>query len=281
MCKAPILSLLPAVASGASYTSTLIGTSWRVRLDIGLERGSWMPKNIKGWGGSGARVVVSALVDFEAELANEAEELVGPRSQTRVLNARGGGKIVTFDGEQAVDFTSGGWCVQRPLGAQAGSDEGLLRFWLDCPSGCARGDVVVPQGERIFFSTGVWDDAQGVRQLCEKKAMTEGRLRGGEAGDSAGKDEDRSSSGFALSLPGAAFRRQVAQQEALTALRSRRAYYESWAGLEEGWEAIPAKQGSLSLKRQSGIGLLGRAIGTEYHILGTFGAERVLRSRPS
>ena len=51
--------------------------------------------------------------------------------------------------------------------------------------------------------------------------------------------------------------------------------------MEEGWEAIPAKQGSLSLKRQSGIGLLGRAIGTEYHILGTFGAERVLRSRPS
>ncbi|EOD20699.1 hypothetical protein EMIHUDRAFT_241908 [Emiliania huxleyi CCMP1516] len=156
-----MLSLLPAVASGASYTSTLIGTSSRVRLDIGLERGSWMPKNIKGWGGSGARVVVSALVDFEAEPANEAEELVGPRSQTRVLNARGGGKIVTFDGEQAVDFTSGGWCVQRPLGAQAGSDEGGsssgetrsdVHFWYLEPSAHC-GNVIMRVPVRWTSST--------------------------------------------------------------------------------------------------------------------------------
>ena len=183
-----------------------------------------MPKNIKGWGGSGARVVVSALVDFEAELANEAEELVGPRSQTRVLNARGGGKIVTFDGEQAVDFTSGGWCVQRPLGAQAGSDEGLLRFWLDCPSGCARGDVVVPQGERIFFSTGVWDDADGVQDLRAKASAAAAQLSALESEDEMGLEPAGATDDLLGKIPVLGpMRQQFLRAEQKATLRRRRA----------------------------------------------------------
>ena len=50
----------------------------------------------------------------------------------------------------------------------------------------------------------------------------------------------------------------------------------------DGWLASRgarvAKRGSLSLKRQRGSGLLARTVGTEYHILGTFGAEPVLAS---
>ena len=107
------------------------------------------------------RVLVDALADFEESPARETEELVGPLDQTRTLSARGGGTTVTLEGEEQVPFVSGGWCVQRSLSAKPAQEEGLLRFRLYCPSGCAKNDVSIPPGERIFFSTGIWDDAAG------------------------------------------------------------------------------------------------------------------------
>ena len=115
-----------------------------------------------------------------------------------MLAVQSEGSFVGFEGEKAVSFTGGGWCVQRGLGVSAES-EGLLRFWLDCSSGASKGDVAVilalcltstptfiltltlaltqtltltltpphqvDAGERIFFSTGVWDDAEEVRRM--------------------------------------------------------------------------------------------------------------------
>ena len=78
------------------------------------------------------------------------------------------GSFDGFEGEKAVSFTGGGWCVQRTIGASAES-EGLLRFWLDCTSGASKGDVTVDAGERIFFSTGVWDDAEEVRRMVRSR----------------------------------------------------------------------------------------------------------------
>lgn len=269
-----MLSVIVPIAA-ASYASTLVGTSWRVTLDIGLERGSWMPRNVEGWGASGARVVVSTLVNFEASGADEGEELVGLQRQTRVLTARDGGKIVTFEGEQEVRFTSGGWCVQRPLGAQSASDEGLLRFWLDCPSGCAKGDVSIPQGERIFFSTGVWDDADGLRKLRLDKATVDEKLA--KLDD---QEEFKDVGDFFGNFPGFALRRKIARQEELGLLTSRRKYYESFLGLAEPSQvALMAARGSMSLKRQRGTGLLGRTLGTEYHILGTFTAQPMAHNK--
>ena len=43
------------------------------------------------------------------------------------------------------------------------------RFWLDCPSGARKGDLVVERGERIFFDTTVWDNAENLARLAEKK----------------------------------------------------------------------------------------------------------------
>ena len=181
-----MLAALSTCSTG--YTSTLLGTSWRLKLDVGLEPGSWMPKKIDGWGASGARVLVDALVDFEASPVGESEELVGPLDQTRTLTARGGGKIVTFEGEQEVSFESGGWCVQRPLLSKSTEQEGLLRFWLDCPSGCAKNDVSVPPGERLFFSTGVWDDADGVQDLRAKATATAAQLSALESEEEMGTE---------------------------------------------------------------------------------------------
>ena len=85
-----------------------------------------MPRKIEGWGASGMRVLVDATVEFEESPAGESEELVGPLDQTRALSARGGGTVVTLEGEQQVSFESGGWCVQRPMFAKPEKPE-----WFD------------------------------------------------------------------------------------------------------------------------------------------------------
>ena len=249
-------------ACSCAYTSTLLGTSWRLKLNVGLEPGSWMPKLIDGWGASGARVIVDALVDFSENRAPEGEELVGPVAQTRVLAARGGGKIVTLDGEQDVTFTSGGWCVQRQLFAKSDEQEGLLRFWLDCPSGCAKNDVSVAPGERIFFSTGGWDDPAGVRALRTKALATTEQLSAleAEASPTAAAPDDLLSK---IPIFGP-FRQQIIRSEKIAAMRRERAYQQGWPGLTDERDALIAAGGSLSLKRERPRG---------YIYLGKFDAQ--------
>ena len=217
-----MLAALSTCSTG--YTSTLLGTSWRLKLDVGLEPGSWMPKKIDGWGASGARLLVDALVDFEASPAGESEELVGPLDQTRLLAARGGSKIVTFEGEQEVSFESGGWCVQRPLLSKPAEQEGLLRFWLDCPSGCAKNDVSVPSGERIFFSTGVWDDADGVQDLRAKASAAAAQLSALESEEEMGLEPAGATDDLLGKIPVLGpMRRQFLRAEQKATLRRRRA----------------------------------------------------------
>ena len=270
-----------ASLSTLGYTSTLQGTSWRIKLDLGLEPGSWMPRTVEGWGTSGGRLLVDALIDFAESSATEGEELVGPQAQTRILAARGVSKYVTLDGEQEVSFASGGWCVQRTLFSDARSEEGLLRFWLDCPSGLAKNDIAVPPGERIFFSTGVWDEAAGLKEVAADRARVEEQLKALE--EEEDEDEDGGSSG-AFELPGAVFRRTMRRQERRGVLARRRDYIGGFttgladadAEADAGTDApLMATGGSISLKRSRGAGFLG-GTATEYHILGTFTAQRVL-----
>jgi len=132
-----------------------------------------MPKRFPGWGESGARLPINVDVEFTTTPSPTRESLVGPKDQTYVLDILS--KTSTFvseSGQQEVTFAdSGGWCIQRPTGDvrnAAGSavrPEGLLRFWIDCPSGAKKRDAAVFPGTRIFFTTGVWDDPEGLEGL--------------------------------------------------------------------------------------------------------------------
>ena len=51
-----------AFAAAVPTASLLAGTSWSVALDIGAERGSWMPPT---WGRSGARCTPTVRVSLE------------------------------------------------------------------------------------------------------------------------------------------------------------------------------------------------------------------------
>ena len=229
-----------------------------------------MPKIVDGWGASGARVLVDAHVQFAADQASESEVLVGPLETTRVLTAQGGGRIVTFEGEQVMTFKSGGWCVQRPLFSKPTQDEGLLRFWLDCPSGCAKNDVSVPPGERLFFSTGVWDSTDAMRAQRAKAVTCAENLKALEAEGAEG-----GSNGGDLLTKIPVFgpvRRQVLREEKLAALRRSQAYYASFPGLDaEGMPALIATKGSLSLKSEPSAAARWKPRG--YIYLGKFDAE--------
>eukprot|EP00578_Thalassiosira_sp_NH16_P015843 CAMPEP_0181111752 /NCGR_PEP_ID=MMETSP1071-20121207/19443_1 /TAXON_ID=35127 /ORGANISM="Thalassiosira sp., Strain NH16" /LENGTH=305 /DNA_ID=CAMNT_0023195667 /DNA_START=126 /DNA_END=1043 /DNA_ORIENTATION=+ len=158
------------VVALSSPSSPLIDTKWKLRLDVGLQQGSWMPKRFPGWAESGARLPLDVDVEFTSRPSPERESLVGPKDSTcvlRVVRAEGESSssfVVSENGREEVSFLDGGWCIQRPTGSIKNSEgslvkpEGLLRFWLDCPSGARKRDAEIFPGTRIFFTTGVWDD---------------------------------------------------------------------------------------------------------------------------
>ena len=269
----PLIFALPLLTPGRVATpSTLTGTDWQIKLNLGLEDGSWMPNTIEGWGASGGRAIVNVHCTFLADAAGEGEELVGPASQTRVLKAQGASTIVTAKGEEQVVFNSGGWCVQRPMGARPES-EGELRFWLDCESGVTRGDVTVPVGERLFFCTSVWDDSDGLEQLALEKANAEEKLA--EMITGSEEEEERGASSLeAIPLLGdaLALRRRVLLQEEQMRARERSKYFERCLPLlgDDDRPAQLAPQGVISLKRTRGQGPFTKSA---FHILGKFTGE--------
>ena len=273
-------------------SSTLFGTQWKVKLNVGLERGSYM--STTEWGKSGGRLIVDATVDFSFEPYDEAEDLVGPPEKTMKLGVVSGGKIVTLEGEKEVVFKPfGGWCVQRAIG-QPKESEGALRFWLDCESGASRGDVTVDAGERLFFTTSVWDDAEELVRLTEFKKKTEEELakfqrqkeekelqkqqqQQQQAETSSSKGGSGEKMGevdrFVNMVPGLKqlfdFQKAVKSEEVRTRLESRARVFSRVPNLGSG---VPAaiETGGISVKRKSQQGFQRK---NAYHILGTFDME--------
>ena len=130
-----------------------------------------MPKRFPGWAESGARLGLGVQVEFSNTPSSKAEALVGPLTETYQLKVTSPpSTFVSASGQKSVEFATGGWCIQRPTanvrnaGGSLVKPEGLLRFWLDCPTGAKRQDVEIFPGTRIFFTTGVWDDPKAVEQ---------------------------------------------------------------------------------------------------------------------
>ena len=255
--------------------STLLGTRWRMKLNLGLEPGSYMPQTIPNWGSSGVRVIVNADVRFTEDPINDgaaAEELVGPSESTKVLQCLASGSIVTAAGQQNITFSStGGWCVQRQLFVPT-TEEGALRFWLDCESGLQKSDVTVPAGERLFFTTSCWDDMDGIASLASERTRVEAEL---EAFEKQPDDKAPRTGLAGVPLLGDVleFRRSLDAAERKMNLRQRAAYFDArMPALGRSEPPPPAliEEGTLSLKRTRGIGLASKSA---YHILGSFTAE--------
>ena len=162
----------------ALSSSPLTNTKWKLKLDIGFQQGSWMPKRFPGWAESGARLPLDVDIEFTSQPCPQRESLVGPKDSTFILKVcndnEGGQEPSTYmseRGQEEVTFTNGGYCIQRPTNNIKNSEgslvkpEGLLCFWLDCPSGAKKRDAEVFPNTRIFFTTGVWDDVTSLETM--------------------------------------------------------------------------------------------------------------------
>ncbi|KAL1504958.1 hypothetical protein AB1Y20_008725 [Prymnesium parvum] len=116
----------PASATMADIAApSLVGSHYTLQLDIGVERGTWMPPS---WGRSGARATPKLRVVFEEEGKLRITE-------TGAYDAR----IVKWEG-------TGGW--EYDAGRET------VQFWLS-HSGVAQDDVVLGQG-KLWFSAPAW-----------------------------------------------------------------------------------------------------------------------------
>lgn len=274
-CCFPTVLSLQSSAKATASPSLLAGTQWKLQLDVGVQPGTWMPKRFPGWGESGARLGLGVEVEFSNVPSKKGETLVGPLKDTYQLTVTSPpSTFVSVNGEETVEFASGGWCIQRPTAdvrnAQGSlvKPEGLLRFWLDCPSGAKRQDVEVLPGTRIYCTTGVWDDPGAVeeQEKSYQKAVEEIEEIKQRTRDSKEKGQDQN----VLERLGT-FRELVGDSKTFDTLKAQRDQYarqlppSGSTKAENGVRIAPV--GSLVIK---GNQIPDWMPGSEYLILGTF-----------
>ena len=120
------LLLLCVPTSGA-----LLGTTWRVSLDIGQEKGTWMPPR---WGASGVRALATPVLSFQAE-------------GRLVLEDSGPWDHLTVQWCTADDGSIGRWMVD---------DNSKATFFLE-HEGLERKDVRLEPG-KLYCTAGAWGD---------------------------------------------------------------------------------------------------------------------------
>ena len=113
-------------------TASLIDARYALSIDVGQERGTWMPP---AWGRSGTRARASPVVQFESD---GRLRLVGSGAWDHLTIA-----WQTQD-DSAFDDVVGEWAV----------DNDKLSFWLE-HGGVSRDDVLLEPG-RIFGTCGAW-----------------------------------------------------------------------------------------------------------------------------
>lgn len=124
----------------ANSPFSLAPTRWLISMDIGREKGTWMPQS---WGISGRRLEVDLSVQFLPD-GEMAVEVVSPFIDMTV----GPGKWTVGPAEGS---------SRRRTNKSSGSLRVIAdtcRFWVET-NGFARGDVSIPPG-KIYFAVPAW-----------------------------------------------------------------------------------------------------------------------------
>ena len=130
-------------------------TYWKIGLDIGRERGTWMPE---AWGQSGQRLNVQLEIQFCSDyVTSDREDFLGDRGGNLVRVVDNDGMFGPSMSESAkrVRFRDGAWAIAWGEGP-AGSD--LLRLYVELEERVERNDVYCPAG-RIYLTCGYFDVA--------------------------------------------------------------------------------------------------------------------------
>lgn len=152
--------MLAALAHATICSHALVGTTCKLSLNIGREKGTWMPAD---WAASGARLSLSFDVCFEeSELEHfgeyerwlqrlPAESRFARGFNRRRLTSLSQPKYIDGDGEQTVALSNlAAWVT-------GGEKDGkqALRFIVDFSDGAKRQDVSI-EPERLYFATEYW-----------------------------------------------------------------------------------------------------------------------------
>lgn len=241
-----------------------------------------MPKRFPGWAESGARLPLDVDVEFTDEPCGQRESLVGPKDSTFRLKVCGDGTstFVSEKGQQEVQFTDGGWCIQRPTANIRNAEgslvkpEGLLKFWLDCPSGARKRDAEVFPGTRIFFTTGVWDNPSELEAMEREYERVVDELQGIIDETRTIREANDADEGGNVLNRLADFRTLVGNSQEFDRLASQKEALERASppmGAAEAPNGVKiAPTGSLVIK---GNKIPDWLPGSEYLILGTFGPK--------
>ena len=133
----------------------LVGTYWKIALDIGREPGTWMPSD---WGVSGQRLMLQLQIQFRDDyVVGSRESFLGDRGGSLVHVVQNDGVVgpTLSQSGKHVRFKDGAWTISRGEGP-AGTD--LLRFYIELEEKVERGDVYCPAG-KIFLTCGYFDIA--------------------------------------------------------------------------------------------------------------------------
>ena len=135
----------PALQWSERWTNAhLPGSTWRITLNVGREKGTWMPED---WGASGARLSLPLQITFTDEpvpggdlrwTVDEPACCPAKRLQATA------GSFVGAQGEVTVAVSDGGWLAEPA--DRCG--ESVVRFYLDFPEesqyAAARPDAFAP-----------------------------------------------------------------------------------------------------------------------------------------
>lgn len=274
------------IVAWQSSSEGLAGTKWNIRLNVGIEPGTWMPKRYPGWAESGARLGLETTVEFTGERLLEHEPLIGPKEDTGVLRVsiNGPSSFVSEKGEEMVHFVDGGWCVQRPTAnirnaaGELVKPEGILRFWFDCPTGAKKRDTSIFPNTRIFGTTGMWDNLNMIDKLETEYQSVLKELETLTEETRAKRKEFKEDTSFKNPVKQAVdYRQMVVDAEQYDLLRKRKQELErlsppqSASQSDNGLVKI-APTGSLIVKGKPTFNIKWLPT-TEYLILGTFSTK--------
>lgn len=137
----------------AEAGAPLIGSHWKIQMNVGREKGTWMPNT---WGASGDRLLLNLELRLDSDPMPTRDALYGDAQKFSTAAIVNGDVTLgpsRGEGSRLISVRPrGGWRVARGEGP-GGSD--VLRLYLDVDEDVRHrgGDVYVPRG-RVYLTCG-------------------------------------------------------------------------------------------------------------------------------
>ena len=286
-----VVSLVQPVWCLATTSSPWAPATWTLTLDFhrsNNNNNNYSNKSPANYGVSGNRVVIPITVEIQSNspssssggAAKVEDSFVGPG--TSLLVPKTDGRYITLQGEQVLRLSPGEWTLQFPPGKQGFAS--TLRFWMDLETLLEKNDIVLPQGQRLYFLAKTWREDEfekglkKIRPVYERAKQAQERLGetlSHETGDRRldGRDPLETLQAYG-DMTQLVLERDLARQELLNALErypppDQELPEGPWPGAEE-WMTLSNQNNPILITRPKVL------LGEEFLTVGTWTATPVL-----